>query len=101
MCLNLFKIQNVCQFWAKSGVSQKDIHTAFSFLFPSVLLSFYHHLKENLECILPSHLVAFSNGVMQRKNSNFQLQKCGLPIPRYYNYFQWIDLTTTAKAKGD
>ena len=28
--------------------SQKDIHTAFSFLFSSVLLSCYHHLKAKL-----------------------------------------------------
>jgi hypothetical protein len=30
----------LCQFWAKSGFSQKDTHTAFSFLFSSVLLSY-------------------------------------------------------------
>ena len=40
MYLSLFQIQNLCQFWAKSGFSQKDTHTAFSFLFPSVLLSY-------------------------------------------------------------
>ena len=45
MCLSLFQIQNLCQFWAKSGFSQKDTHTAFSFLFFSVLLSCQHHLK--------------------------------------------------------
>ena len=39
MCLSFFQIQNLCQFWAKRWFSQKDIHTAFPFLFPSVLLS--------------------------------------------------------------
>ena len=39
MCLSLFQIQNLCQFWTKRWFSQKDIHTAFPFLFPSVLLS--------------------------------------------------------------
>ena len=38
MCLSFFQIQNLCQFWAKRWFSQKDIHTAFLFLFPSVLI---------------------------------------------------------------
>ena len=38
MCLSLFQIQNLCQFWSKSGISQKDTRTAFLLLFPSVLL---------------------------------------------------------------
>ena len=37
--LNLFQIQYLCQFWSKSGFSQKDTNTAFSFLF---LVFFYH-----------------------------------------------------------
>ena len=45
MCLSFFKIQNLCQFLAKSEFSQKDIHRAFSNLYPSVLLSCQHHLK--------------------------------------------------------
>ena len=53
MCLSFFQIQNLCHsefvsFWAKRWFSQKDIHTAFSFLFSSVLLSCYHHLKAKL-----------------------------------------------------
>jgi hypothetical protein len=48
-CLSLFQIQNLCQFWPKRGFSQKDTLTAFSFFFPSVLLSCY--------------LFVFSNGV--------------------------------------
>ena len=38
-------IQNLRQFWAKNGFSQKDTHTAFPFLFSSVLLSCYHNLR--------------------------------------------------------
>ena len=45
LCLCLFQIQNLRQFLSKSGFSQKDTHTAFSFLFPSTLLSCQHHLK--------------------------------------------------------
>ena len=45
MCLSFFKIQNLCQFLAKSEFSQKDIHRAFSNLYPSVLRSCQHHLK--------------------------------------------------------
>ena len=47
MCLSFFQIQNLCQFWAKRWFSQKDIHAAFPFLFPSVLLTCWHHLKAN------------------------------------------------------
>ena len=39
MCLSHLQIQNLCQFWSKSVFSQKGTHTAFSFLYPSVLLS--------------------------------------------------------------
>ena len=38
-------IQNLCQFWGKSEFSQKDTHTAFPFLFSSVLLSFYRNFR--------------------------------------------------------
>ena len=39
-----------------------------------------------------NQMIFFSN------NFNFKSVFFGT---RYYNYFQWIDLTTTAKAKGD
>ena len=37
---------------------------------------------------------------LQTQIQNFNL-KSVVFLTRYYNYFQWIDLTTTAKAKGD
>ena len=39
MCLSLFQIQNLCQFWSKSE---------FSFFFPIVPLSCWHHFKAKL-----------------------------------------------------
>ena len=53
MCLSLFKIQNLCQFWAISGFSQKDTHTAFSFLFSSVLLKCWYHSKGKFGMYFP------------------------------------------------
>ena len=39
MCLSLLQIQKLGQGWSKSELSQKDVRTPFTFLFPSVLLS--------------------------------------------------------------
>ena len=38
-CLSFFQIKDLGQFRSKSAFSQKDTYLAFSFLFPSVLLS--------------------------------------------------------------
>ena len=46
MCLSFFQIQDLGQSRSKS---------AFSFLFPSVLLSCQHYLKAIFRIILPSH----------------------------------------------
>ena len=45
MCPSFFQIQDLGQSRSKSAFSQNDTYLAFSFLFPSVLLSCQHHLK--------------------------------------------------------
>ena len=66
ICLSFFQIQDLGQSRSKS---------AFSFLFPSVLLSCQHYLKAIFRIILPSHFFAFSNGVEQK--SLFCWSTCG------------------------
>ena len=48
MCLSLLQIQDLGKSRSKSAFSQMDTYLAFSFLFPSVLLSCYNHLKAKL-----------------------------------------------------
>jgi hypothetical protein len=72
MCLSLFQIQNFCQFWSKSGFSQKDTYTAFSFLFPSDVSIIS---KQYLECLTQPFFCIFdwcvSKGQLQVKSKDY------------------------------
>ena len=56
------KISNSMQ-GIKSAFSQKDTYLAFSFLFPSVLLSCQYHLKAKFRMYFAQPSFTFSNAV--------------------------------------
>ena len=92
MCFNLFQIHNLCQFWSKSGFSQKNTHTAFSFLFPSILLSCYHQInaKSGIYFAQPSFCI------FERCESHeiLVVQKSTLFTLTVSRVFFWLDLSS-------
>ena len=80
--------------------SQKDTHTAFSFLFPSVLLSCYHHLKAKLGMYFaPSifedfRMVCPSFQSFPKKMVDFKNEVKNIQVTPFENAQRWMGKNT-------